>query len=80
MSPASDAGFKRRIAPPFVALSTNPRPQGGRCTACTRDQAALSRRTGHLSQADWTTRELLALAAMTHADHQVQNALQRLSF
>jgi DNA-binding SARP family transcriptional activator/ActR/RegA family two-component response regulator len=44
------------------------------------DQAALSRRTGHPSQAEWTTRELLALAARTHADHQVQNALQQLSF
>lgn len=44
------------------------------------DQAELSRQTGHLSQAEWTTRELLALAARTHADHQVRNALRQLSF
>lgn len=44
------------------------------------DQADLSRSAGHLSQAEWTTRELLAMAARTHADHQVQKALRHLSF
>ena len=44
------------------------------------DQADLSRRSGHLSQAEWTTRELLSMAARTHADHQVEKALRHLSF
>jgi hypothetical protein len=40
----------------------------------------MSRRLGHLSQAEWMIRELLALAARTHADHQVQRAMDKLSF
>jgi tetratricopeptide (TPR) repeat protein len=44
------------------------------------DRADMSRRLGHLSQAEWMTRELLALAARTHADHQVQRAMDKLSF
>jgi tetratricopeptide (TPR) repeat protein len=44
------------------------------------DRANMSRRLGHLSQAEWMTRELLSLAARTHADHQVQQAIDNLSF
>jgi len=44
------------------------------------DQAKFFRIAGHMSQAEWKTRELLATAAKTHADHQISRALAALSF
>lgn len=44
------------------------------------DRAELSQRAGRTSEAERITRDVLALAARTHADHQLQRAMERLKF